>query len=67
MREIPSARELGTIEGQYQGQIICFKDEITETKAATPKNCPGEDDFCRSGTMHDRTATIEKKLREEVK
>jgi hypothetical protein len=59
VRAVNVARELGTIKKRFQDQI-CFEDEITRTKATTPKtflgSIPDEDDFFSSGTNHDGTA-----------
>jgi hypothetical protein len=37
VRAVPVAQELYRIE---ENKVVCFGEEIAETKATMPKNCP---------------------------
>jgi hypothetical protein len=41
VRVVSVAWKLSTIEEQCQDKVACFDEESTETKATTPKKCPG--------------------------
>jgi hypothetical protein len=60
------ARKLRMIQEQRQDQSSFFEQEITETKAETPKTVlglnSGEDCFCSSETKQDRRTAPRPKL-----
>jgi hypothetical protein len=40
MKKVSVVRKLSTIEEGAKTEAVCFKEDITEAKATTPKKCP---------------------------